>query len=76
LPIIAVYPGYDSICAPQALSPLWPAALATRINSGTAKVIHIPFKQIVVDKAIRQFHIDNMPQGGLTYYTREAYASI
>ncbi len=76
LPIIAVYPGYDSICDPKALSPLWPVALATRINLGTAKVIHIPFKQIVVDMAIRQFHINNMPQGGLTYYSREAYASM
>jgi hypothetical protein len=76
LPIIAVYPGYEWICNPSALSPMWPAALATRIYAETAKVIHIPFKQIVVDTAIRQFHINNMPQGSLTYYSREGYASM
>lgn len=73
LPIVAVYPGYDWVTYPQGLSQLWPQALGTRINNGKARVLHIPFKQVVVDTAIRQFDITNLPVGGLTHYTVETY---
>lgn len=73
LPIIAVYPGQGRIFNPPALSRLWPRDLASRINNGVARVIHIPFKQVVIDTAIRQFHLNNMPSGADTYYTSQAY---
>jgi len=76
LPIIAVYPGYDRIFEPAGLSHLWPPALARRLNSATARAIHIPFKQSLIDKAIRQFDINNMPQWPLTYYLPEVYQSV
>jgi hypothetical protein len=76
LPIIAVYPGCSAVLDPAGLSRLWPAALATRINSNTARVHHIPFKQTVVDAAIRQFHLGNLPAGPLSYYNKTAYKSL
>ena len=74
LPIIAAYPGLDFVVAPMALSYLWPAALAARIHSGSAHVIHVPFKREPLRDAISQFSPDNYPVGqGLTVYSAEAY---
>jgi hypothetical protein len=73
IPIIATYPDYDYILAPGQLSTLWPTALSIRINNQTARVIHIPFKKTPIATAIDQFDIDNQPNGGLIYYTRETY---
>jgi len=73
LPVIAVYTGYDRILNPQALSSAWPAALSSRITSRKARVIHISFKQVMVDMAIRQFNLNSMPQDALTCYTAETY---
>lgn len=72
LPIIAAYTSYESILAPVQLRALWPSALARRIDSGAARVIHIPFKRNVIDAAIRQYNIQNRPPSGLAYYTKEA----
>jgi len=73
IPIIAAYTGYDSILAPNQLSALWPAALRTRINNSTARVIHVPFKKEPVKAAIGQFTHDALPNGPLTYYVRDVY---
>ncbi|MBU2848592.1 hypothetical protein HF925_08370 [Acidithiobacillus ferriphilus] len=72
--IIAVYPDYDSILAPAHLVEYWPSALASRITNGTARVIHIPFKQPAVLDAIGQFGVLNTayPTDGYGYYSREA----
>lgn len=75
IPIIAAYPGYDYICQPAALRELWPAALTTRIDNNTAKVIHVPFKQAPIKDAISQFHHDNLPSTSLNYYTDDTYRS-
>ena len=61
IPIIATYTDYYKITAPALLAHLWPPALANRIRNGTARVIHIPFKQKVIDAAIRQFDLNNQP---------------
>lgn len=71
IPIIAVYTGYSSILDPSLLRSLWPTALANRIDNLTAKVIHIPFKQSVIDAAIKQFDYSNLPEGSLIYYTKD-----
>ncbi len=75
IPIIAAYPGYDRIMDPSALSALWPKALADRINNGTARVIHVPFKKEPIADAVSQFDFDNPPTGSLVYYSKEAYQS-
>lgn len=78
IPIIATYTstGYSVIRDPAALSDWWPAALRTRIENGTASVIHIPFKQKAIDDAIGQFSHTNLPRGGgLGIYDDAAYRS-
>jgi hypothetical protein len=77
IPIIAAYPGYKYITAPAALASLWPAALASRIRSGAAHVIHVPFKREPLKDAISQFSYDKFPLGGgFGIYSNEAYASF
>ncbi len=74
IPIIAAYPSYPPIFDPAALRPLWPAALAQRIDNGTAHVIHIPFRQQPIKDAIDQFDHNTYPAGGgLGYYSLQAY---
>lgn len=73
LPVIAVYPGYDYILAPGELRYKWPAALAERIDNGTARVIHIPFKKEPIADAIGQFNLNKLPSTGVSFYMREAY---
>lgn len=77
IPIIAVYPDYDSILAPAELVNYWPHALASRITSGEARVIHIPFKLPAVLDAIEQFGVSNTtyPINGLGFYNRETQVS-
>lgn len=75
IPIIAAYPDYNRIMDPSALSGLWPTALAERINNGSVKVIHVPFKKEPISDAISQFDFDNPPSGGLVYYSKDAYLS-
>ncbi|MDO3559862.1 TIR domain-containing protein [Ralstonia pseudosolanacearum] len=77
LPIIAAYTQYSKpIRNPAALKSLWPQALASRIASNTARVIHVPFKQAALNDAISQFSHNNLPTGSLSYYSDEAYQSF
>lgn len=76
LPIIAAYTDYDGIIAPAELRRLWPPVLASRIDNGSAKVIHIPFKKPAIDDAIGQFNLTNRPPHGLWHYSREAHRSF
>ncbi|MES3095417.1 TIR domain-containing protein [Sphingomonas aerolata] len=77
IPLIVAYTGYTSILNPEALRPLWPKALADRIDNGSAKAIHIPFNQKAIDTAIGQFNLTTSPKGGgLGYYTAEAQRSF
>ena len=73
IPIIAAYPDYGPILDPAKFSPLWPKALADRINNQTTKAIHIPFKKAPLLDAINQFSHTSPPSTALNYYTREAY---
>jgi hypothetical protein len=74
IPIIAAYPSYTYIMAPEELEPLWPKALETRITNNTAHVIHVPFRQEPLRTAVGQFSHSNYPKGGgLGYYNRETY---
>lgn len=73
LPVIATYTKYKKITIPGQLSDLWPQALTKRIQNGSAKVIHIPFKKEPVRDAIEQFHLGNLPNTALDYYSSETY---
>jgi hypothetical protein len=76
IPIIAVYPAYAYIQNPRSHVAEWPAALAARIRSGAAHVIHVPFKRGPLADAIQQFDHDNLPLGGgLGIYDRDSYTS-
>jgi hypothetical protein len=76
LPIICVYTGYSSILHPKSHRNEWPPALTERIDTKTVRAIHIPFKQKVIDAAIRQFHLLNMPSSALSYYSKEAQKKL
>jgi hypothetical protein len=76
IPLIIAYTGYEYILNPSLLSNLWPKALKDRINNGTVKAIHIPFKKEPLKDAISQFDLKNKPSTSLNYYTREAYKSF
>ena len=75
LPLILAYPDFDSIMAPDQLLNYWPQALKIRIENGTARAIHIPFRKPPVLDALSQFDIGNnkYPTDGYGYYTREAH---
>ena len=75
LPVIAAYVGYDYILRPRSHKDKWPAALRTRINDESARVIHIPFKKKPIAAAINKYDINNKPKGALTHYTRETYGN-
>lgn len=76
IPIICVYTGYSSILNPSSHRTEWPPALTKRIDSKTVHAIHIPFKQKVIDTAIRQFNLGNLPSGPLSYYSKAGQESL
>lgn len=76
IPIIATYTGYNTVVNPMAAKPLWPAALTSRIENETARCIHIPFKQKVIDATIRRFDLSSPPPGSLLHYTIEGHRSL
>jgi len=73
IPIIAAYTDCERITDPERFAHRWPAALASRIRDGTARVIHISFKKEPLKGAVNQFSHEHLPKGSLVYYTRETY---
>ena len=77
IPLIVAYVGYEYILAPTKLSELWPKALSERISNGTAKCIHIPFKETAIMSAISQFSVhstgDDILTSPYTIYTEQTY---
>lgn len=76
LPILVAYTAYDAVPpnSDQAvLRSWWPYALAARIDMGTARTLHISFKQKPIGEAVDQFDFNTPPKWPLTFYTREAY---
>lgn len=75
LPLILVYPDFNSILAPDKLSNFWPSALKTRIENNNARAIHIPFKKEPLLDAISQFTVNNAtyPLNGYGYYNEDAH---
>ena len=79
IPLIVAYVGYEYILAPAKLSELWPKALSERISNGTAKCIHIPFKEKAIMSAISQFSVhstgDDILTSPYTIYTEQTYVN-
>lgn len=76
LPIIVAYTGYNCVLSPANFSNKWPKALYERIVNGSAKCIHIPFKEKAIMSAISQFSIHNNEEkltSALAYYKECAY---
>ncbi len=73
IPMVAAYTDYINIIAPPNARPLWPQALADRIDSGAARIIHVSFRQEPLKAAVNQFDANNPPSGSLVYYTLETY---
>jgi hypothetical protein len=74
LPLIIAYPGFKRILNVESHRPLWPTALIKRIDNGTARAIHVPFKKDPILDAIGQFTVQNSSlTTGMSYYNLEAY---
>ncbi len=63
IPIIATYTMYDYVLnnfdRKKMLEKYWPSALKERIENGTAKVLHIPFKEKVISYAVENYDVHN-----------------
>jgi hypothetical protein len=69
LPLIIAHTGCDSVMNPQGLSGRWPTSLAVRLNNGSAKAIHVPFKKDAIFDAIQRFTVNGGKlNGSLVYY--------
>ena len=78
LPLILAYPDFDSIMVPEELSTYWPPALRYRIENGSARAIHIPFKKAPVLDSISQFNVSNKkyPTDGYGCYSQNAHQEL
>ena len=75
IPIIVAYTVFDKpIRKPAFFSTYWPDALTIRINNGTARCIHIPFRKEALKDAISQFSHNNPPE--FDFYSNAAYESF
>ena len=73
IPLIIAYAGYGSVLTPLSHSEEWPTALKMRINNGSAKAIHIPFKKDALFAFIDRFTVNGEEIGGsLVHFTRAA----
>lgn len=72
LPLIIAHTGCGSVLNPKGLSHRWPTTLATRLNNGSAKAIHIPFKQDAIFDAIQRFTVNAEQLSGSFVYYNEA----
>lgn len=77
LPIIVAYTECDYLLDPKQYSDRWPRALKEGILNGTAKAIHISFKEKAIMEAISQFSVhstrENVLDGSLYTYSKETY---
>ncbi|HET7538039.1 MAG TPA: hypothetical protein VFJ90_16380 [Candidatus Didemnitutus sp.] len=73
IPIIAAYPGYSYIIAPEQLRNTWPDVVTQRIDDASAKIIHVPFKQEPLAKALSTYHVRMPPRSALSFFLKESY---
>ena len=75
LPLIIMYPDYESITSPQKLSMYWPKELKSRIENRQVKAIHIPFLRLPARDALRRFHLNGKQclPNGYGHFNTKAY---
>ena len=76
IPIIVVYPGFETILNTSTLRNRLPSKLIEYIDNDKVKTIHIPFKQKVIEPTIKEFSIHNLPKYTVTTYTQEYYNKL
>lgn len=74
LPIIVVYPDHEYI--QNSIPARLPDKLKEYINNNKVRTIHIPFKQVVIEKAIDEFNFDNLPKYTTTIYNSDYYKKL
>lgn len=79
IPLIIAYTGCESLLNVERYSGRWPKALKERITNGTAKAIHIAFKEKAIMSAISRFTVHSKGENELTsplnVYSKDAYVS-
>ena len=79
IPIIVAYTGCNYVLDSTTYASRWPKALKERIDNGTAKAIHIAFKEKAIMCAINQFSVhstgNNLLTGSHHTYTKNTYIS-
>lgn len=74
LPLIIAYPDFNYILNVESHRRVWPTALCSRIDDGSARAIHVPFKKEPILAAIGQFTVqDSSLTIGKHYYTLDTY---
>ena len=53
-----------------------PKALLERMDNGTAKTIHIPFREKIISKALDDYNSEHTPAYSFSVYTSSIYDSI
>jgi len=79
LPIIVVYVNHKTRITgscPQSLKNLLPKTLTDRVENGTAKTIHIQFRERIINRAIEDFSHDKLPSNNFSLYKDSAYDAI
>ena len=79
IPLIIAYTGCDSLLKARKYSDRWPKALKERITNGTAKAIHVAFKEKAIMAAISQLTVhsqeDDELKTSIDVYSEETYIS-
>ena len=75
LPLIIVYPDYQTVTAPTTLAKYWPKELRKRIGASTTKGLHIPLSEEPARDAMLRFHINSRETwpNGYCHYKAEAF---
>ena len=75
LPLIIMYPDFESVTSPQKLSMYWPKELKTRIETRQVKAVHIPCSEQPARDALRRFHINGQQAlpNGYAHFNVAAY---
>ncbi|MEQ9886701.1 TIR domain-containing protein [Pectobacterium zantedeschiae] len=73
LPLICAYTDLNQMLVPSAWSNRWPLALKDRIENGSARAIHIPFKKLALLDALTHTVHSHSLESGLHYYSPEAH---
>lgn len=76
IPIIVVYPGFETIRDTKVLRDRLPSKLIEYIDNKKVRTIHIPFKQKVIESTIKDYSVHNLPPHIVTTYTKEYYYKL